>query len=183
MLNVETEGLGAAMEMLETLKKMGARAQSARLLAKEREDSNLNNAEIITRLIEQDRDFFSPDNEMISAIEVKMVQAMEKTIQKQLDRKSRNDKKKKKPGNQQSAKAAANQVASEGLYAGMDKATEIMRERIKAQRTAGGGSPEELSLEYANWKQAKYGYTTIGKLTGQLLDNLGPGKRNTKLGR
>lgn len=172
MLDIKTKGLEQAMALLKTLQHMGNAIKAVQLLGKDREDSNKNNAEIITFLIKQDRDFFSADESMISRIDKKMVEIMEEELTKQTLQRVKTGK---------SQKSVAQAVAAKAFLAGMEIAKEIMVERIESQTTVDGSAPAELSEQYANWKQAKFGFTTIGKATGQLLDNLAPGSRNIKL--
>lgn len=165
--------------MLKAIQKVGSGIKGAVLNAKERHDANINNAAIMTALMKQDRDFFSPDKEMIDRVQLAMIEAMEKEIVKLRDQTAMFDKK-GKPLAQKSEKAAANKIAMAGLFAGMEVVKEVISTRIDNQETVGGGSPAELSPSYEAWKQKKVGFITIGKLTGQLLDNLAPGRRNIK---
>jgi hypothetical protein len=57
----------------------------------------------------------------------------------------------------------------------MKEACEIMTTRIESQHTATGGTPLELTEEYADAKERRFGFKhPIGVATGNLLDNLSP---------
>lgn len=175
MLNIKTQGLENAMALLKTLQHMGTAIKEVQLLAKDRVESAADNAEIIGHLIAQHRDFFSPNDEMVSKIDKVMVETMEEELTKQTVKRVSTGKDQKK---------VANAVAAKAFIAGMEVAKDIMRERIENQVTADGSAPLPLSDDYEIQKQRKFGFTTpIGVATGQLLDNLARGTRNIKLKR
>lgn len=174
MLTIEQKGLEQAMNMLKTINRLGNAVKSLELRAKDRIESKApNNAKIMQQLIRDERDFFSPNDELIAEMDKAMVFAMEQELIKQT---------KIVAAGHKSMKQAATVVASKGFIEASEVWRRTIVKRIEGGRTAQGTVPKELSEKYKKWKLKIVNFThPIGKLTGQLLDNMAPGRRNIKL--
>lgn len=171
MLEIGVKGLDEVQGFLKALRKLGSIIKAAELNAKDRQDGDATNAQILDWQKEQGRDWISEDSEMNKAIEKAMSESFQESFNKVTI---------KTMG--KNPKGLASSIASKGFLAAMDAAKKTVTERIEEQKGAGGSSIKELSEQYLKEKQRKYGFADPpGKATGQLLDNLAPGPRNTKL--
>ena len=157
-LTVTSTGEKNAQKLCEQVQRIASEYSGVRLTPKRRKEGSATNAEIVKSLQAHGRDFFSVDNDVTDAVE----KAFAEMSQEVLDRIA--------------AQGERGQTARSGKIweAAIKAYMAAVAKRIEDQRTAGGGTPDALDPAYKAWKQRKHGFTTIGKLTGQLLDNLNP---------
>ena len=187
LIDIQTQGLAQAQDLLATLKKMGAKPRSVDLHGKQRlEGNDANNAEVLGWLKNTGRDFITPTKEMMDEIGEALKNEIEEGLIKAKARRaaravtaSAKQTPYKPKGDDQLAKSVMNRALKNAMF----KAMKIMSDRINNQETA-DGVLTELTEKYAAYKQKKFGFTRpIGKATGQLIDNLAQSARNIKLRR
>jgi len=185
MIEIEAQGLQAAMELMQTLQTQ-PQVKGIVVNTKERaEGTGINNKQIMEWLSDSGRDFFSANQIVVKELDQVMVEAMEKELKKQLNMAQKREKARRRGTFfKRSKKKEANVVATKGFRAAMKRLLQIVTERIEQQITASGAPPAALSESYQVEKEFKHGFTIpIGVATGQLLDNITPGNRNIKLTR
>ena len=189
--HAELDGMRETMKMLE---KLGAVVKAANLNAKERVDGDKNNAQILKYLAEGnsrsenrvERDFISMGSAETQKAAQAYINEVAKETQKQANRNATMVAKGKRTQTQIDAMAAkqANQAATKGYYAAMDVIKEIISDRIKNGRVADGSSVEDITKETKKSKRRDHNHVyPIGNATGQVLENLTPGKSNVKITR
>lgn len=168
-VTVGVKGLGKAQKMLKTLAKLGNSIKAVELNAKEREgDSDLNNAEVLDYLAEAGRDFvtLSPKEQD------KLKEILEEKLGKGIKRVKESD-----DPNRKAKEVVAKAFIEAGMYW-----QERITAHIEEQDWIGDGG--ELNEDYAKKKEKEHGFRKpIGVATGQVKDNVQPGKRNLKLKR
>ena len=162
-LSLKAENMEGAAAAIKEFEKLGSIIKGASLDDRAREGSDVTSAEILQDYLPAGgRDFVSQDPELSQAIS----DAFEAELEKYKQVVESRPPDKKPPG--------INQWASRAWVAAMKAYMAQVVKRIDEQRTAGGGKPAKLDPRYEAWKSEKYGFTTIGKATGQLLDALDP---------
>jgi hypothetical protein len=159
---MELEGTptGEWKALLEQLKQLDTRFSGVELIGSRADGVDSN--DIVTSLIEHNRDFFSESSDLGDEVAQAMAEEIEKRSQAALD-KGRPD-------------PSDDVLASSGLMAAMKAYMAGVVARIDAQRTATGGAPDGLTEKYAAYKEKRWGFKTpIGKASGQLLSALTPG--------
>jgi hypothetical protein len=123
--------------------------------------SSMDNAEIIEKLVRDNRDFFTPDRSQF----VRIIEAGQAEIDRRLARLD----------DEGLAKLAEKGTAlwTATYKAIMKEWLTVITENIEDGKTV-NGAPAPLSASYRQWKQAEGYGDVIGKLTGQLIDNLSP---------
>ncbi len=174
LIDIEAEGMKEAMALLKVLNKIGASIKAVELHGKRRiEGSDNDNADVLDYLSKGGRDFISSDDAMAADAGRAFMREARKRIGQHGGIKG--------VKGLANAEKVAREITMVGFYAAMDEVKRHIRTRIDTGKTADGGSPDDLSKAYATYKQNKHGFTKpIGKATGQVYDNLAPGKRNVK---
>lgn len=183
-LSMKAEGLEEIKSILDQLSKVGSEYRGVRLNGiKRTENADNDNGEILEWLKESGRDFVSVSSEDAEKIAQVAVDELEDRTSKALKRAQRAAGKGLKGAERKSAMAAvttfekgenwSRQTAAAVLKVAMKEYMEIVQKRIENQDPA-SGELKPLSPRYREWKEKNYGFDTIGKLTGQLMDNLDP---------
>jgi hypothetical protein len=207
-----TAELRAMQQTMSTLKSMGATVMSVELNGKKRlEDSSKNNAQILKWLAEGvknktgvgdksgaivKRDFISMNPSDAKEIGERYVDIASVELQSESNRVSNTvneydinagvgiTRQRTRAEIEKRAKEIANEIAGKALIASMEKVKDIIAERIESGVDYMGDKVEELSDDYEEYKENKHGHIyPIGIATGQVIDNLTPGKRNIRLKR
>ena len=188
----ELDSMRQTMHMVE---KLGATVTAAELNAKNREeDQNTNNAQVLKYLAHgntrakklKKRDFVSMGSDNAATRAEKYTEEVNRVMQKQADRNANALKKGKKTKAQieKSASRDANKAAADGLIAAMEEVKRIIAERIDNGVDWEGAQIEDLEDDYKKQKERDHHHVyPIGNATGQVIDNLAPGKRNIRLRR
>jgi hypothetical protein len=178
MFQIEHSGLNESKALLESLFKIAGVRRSADLNAKERQEGGGdNNAEILDHLAKGGRDFVTPSKDAQREIDQACLREIEKGLKKYESTASQGRITPSKAMTQSKAK----QVMGKALVEAAKEWNKEITRRIEEGDWTGDGD-RKLSEEYEKHKQNKYKFAyPIGKATGQVLDNVGPGTRNIKL--
>lgn len=194
-INFQTEGLDEMLGVLKELAKTGSHYSGVELTGMRRLEPELakrgtTNKDILQWLDEDERQFSQPGPQDIHAIEQAFLGEFDDQVSRAMARaqKSAASNVKKRFGVRgkllssmvSAAKQSVSdfehsenwsrQAAGRSLKAAMEEWMRITASNIEHQTAI---TPiRKLSKKYENWKQDKYGFITIGKLTGQLLENL-----------
>jgi hypothetical protein len=188
-LSLESEGLGRMHTLLGVLKKLGTAIEAVELHSIRREESSSENATILMGLAGQGRDFVTQNDSDIAQMEQAFVLEVERRAGALLASLPAKDAAKVlKATGIESREASA--MAGAAFIAAMKKWMNQVADRIDRQETNVPPFNGELTSEYAREKARRTGgwIKPIGKLTGQLLENLnasGPaaGKIQLKKGK
>jgi hypothetical protein len=188
-LSLESEGLGRMNTLLGVLKKLGTAIEAVELHSIRREESSSENATILMGLAGQGRDFVTQNDSDIAQMEQAFVLEVERRAGALLASLPAKDAAKVlKATGIESREASA--MAGAAFIAAMKKWMNQVASRIDRQETNAPPFNGELTPEYAEEKRRRTGgwIKPIGKLTGQLLENLnssGPaaGKIQLKKGK
>jgi len=167
------EAQAALQSALDMLQQFAKGFKGVELTAKPRNDG-ADTETIVDELIDRDRDFFTPDTEAAERIAQIITNIIETNMQILLKAQSgvsSSNAIAKKQSAQQ-----IRQITGQALIKAMQKYMQIVTDRIRAQRTASGGSPRGLTLAYRKQKLEKFGFAEpIGVASRQLLENLSAG--------
>jgi hypothetical protein len=133
---------------------------------------------IVDSLIENGRDFFTPDSKIAEDVARAFAAEVEKRAQAAFKRRRRAIRKATRTGSQLvAAKTMSDDaIAGAALREGMKAYMMGVMDRLSEQRTSSGGAPDSLTPEYAAYKEKRWGFVTpIGVASGQLLASLIPG--------
>jgi len=186
--------LNAVRETMKTIEKLGATLKAAELNAKPRdEDASLNNAQILKYLAEgntkaeklKKRDFISMGSGDAERIAKEYIDNVGPALQRRADTISNKLKDVQRPVTlEQAAKEAANKIAADALMAAMMEVKRIISDRIEKGVDWTGKPVEDLEDDYKKQKERDHHHIyPIGNATGQVVDNLAPGKRNIRIKR
>jgi len=198
MISVEVEGIEEAQAMLKTLETYGNTINAAEVLGHKRESDtgasrDINNAEILEWLADDGRNFYELDDAEMAKIDRKFVAMLSKGLERWTHLTTKGTQRSMmrtlgrglKSGNlggallDQAAKAAR-QIMGSSLRATCKLYLKIISENVENGRWLGHRG--DLTKEYADYKQKKYGFThPIGVASGQLRANIAPLSRNIKL--
>jgi hypothetical protein len=194
-LNFQAEGLNEMLGVLKELEKIGSHYSGVELIGMKRTEPELakrgtTNKDILQWLDEDERQFSRPGPQDIAAIESAFMGEFESQVERAMARAQRaaGSSVKKRFGVRgkllSSMVAAAKQsvvdfehsekwsrqAAGRSLKAAIEEWMRITTSNIEHQTAITPIRP--LSPKYFKWKLENYGFTTIGKLTGQLIENL-----------
>lgn len=169
MFTIEPEGLGKAKALLDVVMALGSAIRAVELNAKKRKEGGDNtNAEILEFLADSGRDFVTLSDADKREMESTLVAWLEKGL----------------GGNIRSGqdfRAFATEIAAKAFTEAAKFWQDKISENIRNGKSK-DGPVEDLSPEYKNQKQKKYGFVyPIGVASGQLRDNVAPESRNLKL--
>lgn len=168
-LDFKAEGLNEMLGVLKELERTGSHYSGVELTGMKRLEPKLaakgiTNKDILQWLDEDGRKFSQPGPQDVNAIERAFLKEFQTQVSSAIARAQ-----KAATGFVTSEKWSRN-AAGRSLKAAIEEWMKITARNIEQQTAAEPLSP--LSEKYKKWKQEKYGFTTIGKLTGQLLENL-----------
>jgi hypothetical protein len=159
--DMQDPGFKELMENLEKFKNSiikGADLRSKSRTGIEGTSTNIDNNFIVNELIRDGRDFFSLDDTGMKRV----VKAGEEALEKRT--------KNLTPEKLEELSEKGTVVWRSVFEAILTEWCTIITENIEEQK----GSPKQLTPEYRKWKLKEAYGDKIGKLTGQLLDNVSP---------
>jgi hypothetical protein len=178
-ISIEEEGLQEAYNLLQMLQHLGTSISSVELNTIKRkpspyEDPDVNNTDILEYLADQGRDFVSSNANDLQEMEEAFVNEVERRLGAMLSVVKMASKVARFSNKFGGARKEAASTAGAAFIKMMKVYMEQVADRIDLQDTNNPPFNSELSPEYALVKSRRTGgwIYPIGKLTGQLIDNL-----------